>query len=356
MQNKDMTDETLEKLLDIVDGTEDISDEELATLADSTDASDAMRNIMLCDEAANTKIGRLPDVDAEWQRFSHRTFQYHRANRIKIYSVILAAASIIIVTVIFFWTGRQSANLLYEAQGQRAEVTMSTNSQQNVVVRAKQMVCKSIGSRVETEKIVVPEGKTFKITLSDGTQVWLNASSRLSYPSRFTGRSRVVELSGEAYFKVFHDAAHPFVIHAGDVSTKVLGTEFNVRCYNAVDTHVTLVSGSVQVSTMQKQVVIRPGEDMRFTGSKIEINNVDVNDFTSWRDGLVFFDNATLRDILQQLGSWYNVNVVCSNPSLLNLHFHYIYDRNDNLENALKTLNESSNIKVKMENHTIFVS
>lgn len=354
MQNKDMTDETLEQLLDIVDGTSDISDEELATLAGTADTGNAMRDIMLCDEAANTKMGRQPDVDAEWQRFAHRTS--HRAHRIKMYSALSATAAIIIAAVIFFWTGRRTTNMLYEAQGLRAEVTMSTGSHENVAVKAKQMICKSTGTRVEAEKIVVPEGKTFKITLSDGTQVWLNANSQLSYPSRFTGVSREVKLKGEAYFKVVHDATHPFVIHAGDVSTKVLGTEFNIRCYDTADTHVTLVNGSVQVNTKQKQVVIRPGEDVRLAGNKIEISDVDVNDFTSWRDGLIFFDNATLRDILQQLGSWYNVNVICSNPSLLDLHFHYIYDRHDNVENALKTLNESSNIKAKMENRTIFVN
>lgn len=353
MQNKDITDDTLERMLDIADGSSDISDDELAALAGTADAGEALRGMMLCDEAANTKMGKMPDVDAEWNRFSRRNYRHRQ---MALYSAISAVAAVVVVAMIFFWSGRKSADMLYEAQKQRADVMMSTGTQQEVAVKARQMVCRNIGTRVETEKITVPSGKTFKVTLADGTQVWLNANSRLSYPSRFTGVDREVKLRGEAYFKVTHDAAHPFVIHTGDISTKVLGTEFNIRSYSAADTHVTLVNGSVQVSGAREKVVIRPGEDARLAGKRIEVSEVDVTDYTSWREGLVFFDNATLRDILQQLGSWYNVNVVCSNPSVLDLHFHYIYDRNDNVENALKTLNGSSNIKTKLENNTIFVN
>ena len=117
----------------------------------------------------------------------------------------------------------------------------------------------------ERHSLTVPRGQTFKLILSDGTEVYLNADSRLVYPSRFTGKERSVFLDGEAYFRVAKDAGHPFIVRTQTLQTRVLGTEFNVRTYTADDCHVTLVKGGVRVSDAARRHVaeLRPGQDAR---------------------------------------------------------------------------------------------
>ena len=198
--------------------------------------------------------------------------------------------------------------------------------------------------------------------MADGTQVWLNANSRLVYPTAFKGKNREVELQGEGYFKVAHDAHHPFIVKAGDMQTCVLGTEFNVNAFDQNHPHVTLVEGSVKVSsvlTRKAEVaskVIVPGEDAVLNEQgKIIVSHVDTDDVTCWKDGIQLFNDASLREIVLQLGSWYNVNVVCHDESLLNTHLRYMYDRRNGIEEAIKMLNDISNNKIKLKNNTILI-
>ena len=161
-----------------------------------------------------------------------------------------------------------------------------------------------------------------KITLSDGTQVWLNENSRLTYPTVFRGKDRCVTLQGEAYFQVTHDDHHPFIVKAGGMETRVLGTEFNVNTSDASHPHVTLVEGSVEVSAIannmvKEQKVISPGEDATVDAhGDIKVEHVDTNDMVCWKDGIQLFDNASLREILIQLGSWYNADAMSSSALL----------------------------------------
>jgi transmembrane sensor len=218
--------------------------------------------------------------------------------------------------------------------------------------------------KVERHTVVVPEGKDMKLILADGTQVWLNANSRLIYPTAFKGKNREVELQGEGYFKVTHDAYHPFIVKAGDMQTSVLGTEFNVNAFDQSNPHVTLVEGSVKVSSVlthktETQVagkIIVPGEDAVLNEQgKIIVSHVDTDDVACWKDGIQLFNDASLREIVLQLGSWYNVNVVCHDESLLNTHLRYMYNRRNGIEEAIKMLNDISNNKIKLKNNTILI-
>ena len=108
---------------------------------------------------------------------------------------------------------------------------------------------KGVGKqRIQIHRLSIPRGETFKVVLSEGTEVFLNSDSRLAYPTIFKGKERVVSLEGEAYFKVAKDAAHPFIVKSGNLQIRVLGTEFNVRSYSPTDVRVTLITGKVAVS------------------------------------------------------------------------------------------------------------
>ena len=203
--------------------------------------------------------------------------------------------------------------------------------------------------------ITIAAGEQKNVILPDGTEVFLNAKSVLKYAENFGKDNRNVEFCGEGYFKVHHDASLPFVIKTNSVATKVLGTEFNLRCYDNEDVHVTLVRGSVEVSLNNNKVKIAPNQDAYIDHGNVMVQNVNPKDFTSWKDGILYFDNASLRTILQQLGRVYNVNVVCRDEQLLNKHFHYMCNMNDSLEEALKLLNASSDINVKVKDNTIVI-
>ena len=137
----------------------------------------------------------------------------------------------------------------------------------------------------------------------------------------------------------------------------MLGTELNVRSYSGGEPHVTLVNGSVEVAETGDGAVVRiePGEDAALSSGRLSVRDVNVDDFTCWRDGIVYFDHEQLRNILTELGSWYNVNVICRDKELLGRHYHYVFNRNAALEEALQLLNDVSDAEVRLENGTIFI-
>ena len=148
------------------------------------------------------------------------------------------------------------------------------------------------GVQVEYHTIRVPRGGEYNLQLADGTKVYLNAGSSLRYPVRFTGKRREVTLSGEGYFEVAKDSTQPFVVRAGDVDVRVLGTAFNVNAYPEKETvATTLVEGRVQVNYKTGQQVIQPGMQLVYDkqNGKVDVSVVDTEVYTSWKDGYYYF-------------------------------------------------------------------
>src|SRR5690606_24636103 len=156
-----------------------------------------------------------------------------------------------------------------------------------------------------------PRGGTYQVTLSDGTRVWLNAESRLIYPTRFDGDARNVELEGEAFFEV-SSSTKPFFVQSSDQIIEVLGTEFNISAYgDNLQTTTTLVSGSVSLQNRQSAQVrtLEPGEQAIVREDKVGVRTVDVADYTAWKDGLFVFNDTPLSEVLGQLQRWYGVDL-----------------------------------------------
>lgn len=314
-----------------------------------------------------------PDVEGEWQKMAARLSRQpdtsapvvplseeepdQRLGLRALWKVVAAVAAIALVVVLLSVKGLQADKApLYQAHAMPHDIVIVDDQDHERVVKGNELRLAVATGRAQEHTVVVPEGKDVKVTLADGTVVWLNANSRLTYPTVFTGKERKVTLQGEAYFKVAHDAHHPFIVKAGDMQTQVLGTEFNINAMDAEHPHVTLVQGSVRVSASQNGLVIVPGEDAAVDAQgEIKVSHVDVNDVTCWKDGIQFFDNVSLRDILVQMGSWYNMNVVCHDEALLNTHLRYMYDRRQGIEEAVKMLNNISNNKIKLHNNTILI-
>lgn len=161
-----------------------------------------------------------------------------------------------------------------------------------------------------------PNGGTYHITLSDGTQIWLNAASSLRYPIKFSSQDRVVELEGEAYFSVAPNSIKPsrFKVMSQGQEVEVLGTEFNISAYPGETIKTTLVDGIVQLhlknSNNIKSYDLIPGQQATNHFSSINIEDVDVNRYIAWKTGMFYFKQTPFVELMNQIARWYDVEVV----------------------------------------------
>ena len=202
----------------------------------------------------------------------------------------------------------------------------------------------------------VPRGQDYHLTLADGTQVWMNAESRLEFPDRFNVNTREVRLQGEAYFEVKRDAKRPFIVHTDYLTTRVLGTAFNVRARSRHDASVTLVSGRVQVGTGDVAKVLSPGEQAALSGSQLAVKSVDTYPITQWKEGFFYFDNQTLFFIMQELSRWYGVNVSFDDTSKMQVRLHFVVERSRSLREAIANLNALGVVHAKVDGNMVIIN
>jgi len=161
--------------------------------------------------------------------------------------------------------------------------------------------------------LTTPAAGEFQVTLPDGSKVWLNNASSLRYPVAFTGKTREVELKGEAYFEIAPNAHQPFKVKVGETLVDVLGTSFNISAYaDESNIKTTLLSGSVRVSKENTKTVLKPGEQaqMNEAVSLKVLKDVDVDGVIAWKNGWFHFEHADLRAVMRMLARWYDVDVV----------------------------------------------
>lgn len=208
-----------------------------------------------------------------------------------------------------------------------------------------------IGNNNSLNKISIPRGSTYKITLADGTKVWLNAASSLSYPSRFSGSERVVTLVGEAYFEVAKNEKQPFKVQMQDTEVEVLGTHFNISAYDD-DQYIktTLLEGSVRLSHNGTAKILSPGHQAITSGksSNILLKEVNAQQALAWKDGYFLFKDNTIAEVMSQVARWYKLKVIYQDKVEGKL-FGGIYDKSKKLEELLKGLELTGLVKFKIE-------
>lgn len=156
-----------------------------------------------------------------------------------------------------------------------------------------------------------PRGRQFQLALPDGSRVWLNAASSITYPTSFASNERVVKVSGEVYMEIAKDASRPFRVAVRGMEVEVVGTVFNVNAYEDEEAiKTTLVEGKVKVKKDQAMMVLKPGQQsvLTTTGLKLK-DNADVGQALAWKNGFFQFDNDDLQTVMRQLGRWYDVAV-----------------------------------------------
>ncbi len=208
------------------------------------------------------------------------------------------------------------------AGGQRISLESATNGgilakEGNVSIQMREdghIVYSGTGTgQMQYNTLSVPRGSAIaSIVLSDGTKVYLNAASSLTYPVAFTGSDRRVQITGEAYFEVAKDKSRKFVVTSGAITTEVLGTHFNINTYPDEETaKVTLLEGSVKVSEGSLNTIIKPGDQAAIEGDKLHVNeSVDVDQVMSWKNGVFNFNNASCETVMRQLARWYDIEIL----------------------------------------------
>lgn len=215
-------------------------------------------------------------------------------------------------------------------------------------------------SVVEQQATVrIPRGGYYSVRLSDGSCVMLNSASELIFPTKFAGKVRQVFLKGEAYFDVTHDAARQFVVSTEKgVDIIVHGTSFNVNAYRPDHVRATLVNGSIDCRLASgKTVRLKSGQmvDAVASASSMGVNTVDPYLYTAWKDGKFVFDNETIEEIMQRLSVWYNFKVEYANDAVRRLTFTGILSRNDDYDEILRHIAETTAVHFSVSGNTVYV-
>ena len=409
-----MTEEK-DKWDDIIDWMEpgkEPTDEELASLMQDGDSMSDIKDALNLKQAVSrhgAKEEGLPfNLDKEWDKFSS-FIDENTSNSKKeeekeetiieempkkhfskpLYIIIGVAASLLLLFAIRQFafldsqqTESQNMACVYQRDSLAANATVLTSSNRGnapqilqgegiVMPKSEQQPATSTTTRIlhalglgdddvamENNTVTIPPGKSYNITLADGTKVFMYAGSRLTYPVVFSGKERRVYLEGEAYFKVTKDKAHPFVISTEKADAKVLGTELNVSCYKGEPCHVALLTGSVLVSdkNAKRSVKLVPGQGVTVNeSSPLAMSTENMDTYTYWLQGFIYYDDATLAEVTKNIGRWYNVNVVFDNETLKNLKLRYFCQRSESLERAVELLNSYGRFKAVVEGETLHI-
>lgn len=327
-------------------------------------------------------------TDSEKQELRKRIFQSvhkYKTRKKRIRHSMLLAASIAIIIVFdlyFLRTPKEtitdfvkSANTYEFSSSDKVELILNQGDKVSIDGETSTIDYSEDGQKINigkpepidqktlrNEKVVyntllVPYGKRSTIKLADGTVVWLNSGSKLVYPAIFNGRVREVYLEGEAIFEVSHDKDHPFKVFSENHEIEVLGTVFDVCNYldeNSIRT--VLKSGSVQIASKDKDsdnwnkiLKLSPGDMSTYNKKEniIKTRKVNVDNYFSWRDGILIFKNDNLKYIMAKLSRYYNVDIVINDGDLAKETFSGYLDLKDDIEKVIQTIQETYNFNYR---------
>ncbi len=295
-----------------------------------------------------------PDVEAAWADVSRRTGLRRPARRLALWAVGAAACLVGAVLVL----RHPSTPTEPIAQRESAPVRHAVSTPRSTVEKTMATVEEPKEQTVEIEaaslRATTGRREIRQITLPDGTKVWLNANSTLAYSG--SADARHVDLEGEAYFEVTHNAQRPFTVTTPYMQTTDLGTAFNVVAYSPREASVTLVSGLVAVQTSEHGTTLKPGQQATVNGTTMRVTAIDTYPTTQWRDGWFYHKSSSLQAIMQELARWYEVNVVFEDQSLPQRKLHFVASRNESLDEVAERLSEFDGISVEVKGKQVVVA
>ena len=237
-----------------------------------------------------------------------------------------------------------------------SDVTMKNSPDEELVV--KKIEAEGIEKNIDEtvmNTLVVPKGRRSSLLLADGSKIWINSGSVLRFPSRFDGDDRTIEAEGEIYIEVVK-SGKPFHVKTASFTVNVLGTKFNLSAYGDEQAQsVVLVEGSVMVDTKEEEnIQLTPNHKLTLQPDKHEINEVDVLDYISWKDGVLIFKGETMENILMRLSRYYNVQIECA-PGIAQRTSSGKLVLFDNIEQVMETFSMLYNVHYRFESNTLLI-
>jgi len=215
-------------------------------------------------------------------------------------------------------------------------------------------------SEIDYITFSAPKGEIIQVLLPDSSKVWLNAATTIKYPRHFNKTRDIYLLEGEAYFDVTHNPAKPFIVHASNVSTRVLGTAFSVKAYRALPTvTVTVARGKVRVNEKEKQLgVLTPDQQLVFEKGNHSVRNETVNSSfaTAWKQGDFILTGAYFGEIMLAIANRYNVEVIYDHKVFSNCQNSIHFTKNESLAEVLSVLKEIQEINYTIKNNQIIIT
>jgi transmembrane sensor len=205
--------------------------------------------------------------------------------------------------------------------------------------------------------IAIPRGGKYNITLADGTKVWLNSASELSFPATFTGAERRVTLTGEAYFEVAKNKTMPFKIDVnGKQVVEVLGTHFNISAYTDEQSiSTTLLEGSVKINYRDKSTLIKPGQmAINDSGEGVTVMQANIEEVMAWKNDSFIFNNESITSIMKKISRWYDVDVVFKGD-MTNINLYGNFSRSKGLGSLLKNIELVNKVRFVTEERRVTV-
>jgi ferric-dicitrate binding protein FerR (iron transport regulator) len=295
----------------------------------------------------------------------------------------IAAAVLVIAAGAWFWRSQHETIPVDETPitieappgGDKAVLTLGNGQQvvldsaangmlaiqgNNQIIKQNGQLNYQQGKGAETSVMIntlaIPKGGNYKLILADGTKVWLDAASSITYPTAFVGKTRQVSISGQAYFEVVHDATKPFEVKVQGQIIQDIGTAFNINAYPDEPTmKVTLVSGAVAVGSPSSKVDLdRAGQQAEYKDGRPEpVHDADLTSVLAWKNGLFYLTSADIPTVMRQVGRWYDVDIQFDNGIPAG-HITGEVPRNTNLSTALQVL-RTSGVHFTTEGKTIHV-
>lgn len=331
----------------------------------------------------SVKLMNQADEDQAWKELNLQPAT------VKLYPswVKYAAAALLpflAITTVYYWSNKQTNTAndfskLTTTDHKRATLVLANGeevglNQQTAVIKLKNVQGANVENLDSTalkytasqtdqaapqfNELRVPRGGEYKLVLADGTQVWVNAESKLRFPVNFNGAAtREVYLEGgEAYFKVSKNKEVPFIVHSGSMAIKVLGTSFNVNTYSK-NIKTTLVEGHVQINAGSKSLDLLPDQQATFNLQSTNLSkaDVDVEADVAWKDGWMIFQSSELKDVMEQLGRWYDYNIVFESEKLKQVHFGGKLRKYNEVGTLLRIIEKTGSVNIEVRNQTIYI-
>lgn len=327
------------------------------------------------------------DTQKAWNRFRHRVDTSRSIGKVWRYVAAVALPLLVLGGWAYYYTGQggqpSEAASLFDTSFSEATLVSDAGEQtlthldslqqipigkgHATLVRKGELSLLEQNRQVADKDTVTPDntlltevGKEYRITLSDGTRVHLNYNTRLKFPVVFGKKARVVYLKGEAFFEVAHDAERPFYVVTENIKIKQYGTAFNVNAYSSDNTSVVLVKGSVSLlmDGSQAEILMKPHQRAIIAkeGKQVQLEEVNIEKYTAWNDGYFFFEDEPLENIMETLANWYDVKVVYESPEIKKLRFTGALDRYSKVNQTLRALGRTVDVKIKITGRTIAFS